>query len=105
VTRTARVKTPTTISAPYQIYKTFRFERDAMGRETSNRPFPWERVYADTLVEINDERLVVRIKTMEAVLLMRLLDLTEHPKHAVELQAVEEALCALAVLKKKRGIA
>jgi hypothetical protein len=76
-----------------------------MERETSYRPFRWERHYADTLVESDDQRLVVRIKTMEAALLMRLLDLTEHPKHAVELQAVGEALCALAVLRKKRGIA
>ena len=76
-----------------------------MEREPSNRPFRWERHYADTLGERDDQRLAVRIKTMEAALLMKLLDLTGDSKHAAELQAVEDALCALAVLRKKRGIA
>jgi hypothetical protein len=47
-----------------------------MGRGTSHRPFQWERHHADTLVERDDERLVVRIETIEAALLMKLLDLT-----------------------------
>ena len=76
-----------------------------MGRETLHQPFRWEQHYADTLVERDHERLVVRIRTMEAALLMKLLDLTGAPRHAVELQAVEDALCGLAVLRKKRRIA
>lgn len=76
-----------------------------MARETSHQPFPWEHQVAETMLEKNEVRLIIRIKTMETALLLRLLDLTGHPKDASELQAGEDALCALAVLKKKRGIA
>ena len=49
--------------------------------------------------------LGVRVKTLEATLFMRLLDLTGAPQDQEESKAVEEALCNLAVLKQERGIA
>jgi len=50
-------------------------------------------------------RLGVRVKTLEAKLFMRLLDLTGAPQNQEESKAVEEALRNLAVLKQERGIA
>ena len=76
-----------------------------MAREKSRRPFFWERQYTSTVLESDEVRLGVRVKTLEATLFMRLLDLTGAPQDQEESKAVEEALRNLAVLKEERGIA
>ena len=76
-----------------------------MAREKPNPPFSWERQYLSTVLETDEVRLGVRVKTLEATLFMRLLDLTGAPQDQEESKAVEEALCNLAVLKQERGIA
>ncbi len=75
-----------------------------MARE-KRRQFFWERQYASTVLETDEVRLGVRVKTLEATLFMRLLDLTGAPQDQEESKAVEEALRNLAVLKHERGIA
>ena len=80
-------------------------EGDSVAREKSRRPFFWERQYTSTVLESDEVRLGVRIRTLEATLFMRLLDLTGAPQDQEESKAVEEALCNLAVLKQQRGIA
>jgi len=52
-----------------------------MAHEKSHRPFFWEQQYNDTLLESDEVQLAVRVKTIEATLLMRLLDLTGAPEH------------------------
>ena len=76
-----------------------------MAREKPNPPFSWERQYLSTVLETDEVRLGVRVKTLEATLFMRLLDLTGAPQDQEESKAVEEALRNLAVLKQERGIA
>jgi len=76
-----------------------------VAREKPNPPFSWERQYLSTVLETDEVRLGVRVKTLEATLFMRLLDLTGAPQDQEESKAVEEALCNLAVLKQERGIA
>jgi len=76
-----------------------------VAREKPNPPFPWERQYLSTVLETDEMRLGVRVKTLEAKLFMRLLDLTGAPQDQEESKAVEEALRNLAVLKQERGIA
>jgi len=76
-----------------------------VAREKPNPPFPWERQYLSTVLETDEVRLGVRVKTLEATLFMRLLDLTGAPQDQEESKAVEEALRNLAVLKQERGIA
>ena len=76
-----------------------------MAREKSHRRFSWERQYTSTVLESDEVRLGVRVKTLEATLFMRLLDLTGAPQDQEESKAVEEALRNLAVLKEERGIA
>ena len=76
-----------------------------MAREKPNPPFPWERQNLSTVLETDEMRLGVRVKTLEAKLFMRLLDLTGAPQDQEESKAVEEALRNLAVLKQERGIA
>ena len=76
-----------------------------MAREKPNPPFPWERPNLSTVLETDEMRLGVRVKTLEAKLFMRLLDLTGAPQDQEESKAVEEALRNLAVLKQERGIA
>ena len=80
-------------------------EGDSVAREKPNPPFSWERQYLSTVLETDEVRLGVRVKTLEATLFMRLLDLTGAPQDQEESKAVEEALCNLAVLKQERGIA
>ena len=75
-----------------------------MARE-KRRQFFWERQYTATVLETDDVRLGVQVKTLEATLLLRLLDLTGAPQDQEESKAVEEALRNLAVLKQERGIA
>jgi hypothetical protein len=75
-----------------------------MAREKSH-PFSWEQQYTETVLETDAVRLGVRVKTLEAALLMRLLDLTGAPEDQEESKAVEEALRNLAALKQERGIA
>src|SRR4029453_15206998 len=76
-----------------------------MARERSRRRFSWEQQYTETVLETNAVRLGVRVKTLEAALLMRLLDLTGALEDQEESKAVEEALRNLAALKQERGIA
>jgi hypothetical protein len=76
-----------------------------VAREKSRRPFFWERQYTSTVLETDEVRLGVRIRTLEATLFMRLLDLTGAPQDQEESKAVEQALRNLAVLKQERGIA
>jgi len=76
-----------------------------VAREKPNPPFPWERQNLSTVLETDEMRLGVRVKTLEAKLFMRLLDLTGAPQDQEESKAVEEALRNLAVLKQERGIA
>jgi len=76
-----------------------------VAREKPNPPFPWERQNLSTVLETDEVRLGVRVKTLEAKLFMRLLDLTGAPQDQEESKAVEEALRNLAVLKQERGIA
>ena len=76
-----------------------------MAHEKSRRPFLWEQQYAATLLESDEVQLAVRVKTIEATLLMRLLDLTGAPEDQEESEAAEEALRNLASLKHERGIA
>ena len=76
-----------------------------MAREKPNPPFPWERQNLSTVLETDEMRLGVRVKTLEAKLFMRLLDLTGAPQDQEESKAVEEALRNLAALKQERGIA
>jgi len=80
-------------------------EGDSVAREKSHRRFSWERQYTSTVLESDEVRLGVRVKTLEATLFMRLLDLTGAPQDQEESKAVEEALRNLAVLKQERGIA
>ena len=80
-------------------------EGDSVAPEKPNPPFSWERQYLSTVLETDEVRLGVRVKTLEATLFMRLLDLTGAPQDQEESKAVEEALCNLAVLKQERGIA
>ena len=80
-------------------------EGDSVAREKSRRPFFWERQYTSTVLESDEVRLGVRIRTLEATLFMRLLGLTGAPQDQEESKAVEEALRNLAVLKQERGIA
>jgi len=76
-----------------------------VAREKPNPPFPWERQNLSTVLETDEMRLGVRVKTLEAKLFMRLLDLTGAPQDQEESKAVEEALRNLAALKQERGIA
>ena len=76
-----------------------------MAREKPKPPFSWERQYLSTVLETDEVRLGVRVKTLEATLFMRLLDLTGAPQDQEESKAAEEALRNLAVLKQERGIA
>ena len=76
-----------------------------MAGENSQRPFFWESQYTSTVLETDEVRLGARVKTLEATLLLRLLDLTGAPLDQEESKAVEEALHNLAVLKQERGIA
>ena len=80
-------------------------EGDSVAREKSNPPFSWERQYLSTILETDEVRLGARVKTLEATLFMRLLDLTGAPQDQEESKAVEQALRNLAVLKQERGIA
>ena len=80
-------------------------EGDAMAPDKLHRPFSWEQQYTETLLETDAVRLGARVKTLEAALLMRLLDLTGAPEDQKESKAVEEALRNLAALKQERGIA
>ena len=76
-----------------------------MARKPPRTLFAWESEYYRTVLEKDDVRLAVRVKTLEGKLLLRLLDLSGDPEEEEELMAVEEALRALAILKKDRGIA
>jgi len=76
-----------------------------VAREKPNPPFSWEPQYLSTILETDEVRLGARVKTLEATLFMRLLDLTGAPQDQEESKAVEQALRNLAVLKQERGIA
>jgi len=76
-----------------------------MARKKSHRRFFWEQQYTATVLETDEVRLGVRVKILEAILLMRLLDLTGAPEDQEESKAVENALRNLAALKRERGIA
>ena len=72
---------------------------------TSERQFFWERQYTETVLETDNVRLAVKIKTLEATLLLRLLELTGTSTDQEESKAVEKALRALEILRQERGIA
>ena len=61
-----------------------------MAPDKLHRRFSWEQQYTETLLETDAVRLGARVKTLEAALLMRLLDLTGAPEDQKESKAVEE---------------
>ena len=76
-----------------------------MKRKRLHKRFFWEQQLTATISETDQVRLGVRFQILEAILLVRLLDLTGAPQDQEESKAVGEALGNLAVLKQKRGIA
>ena len=64
-----------------------------MARKTPRTLFAWESEYYRTVLEKDDVRLAVRVKTLEGKLLLRLLDLSGDPEEEEELMAVRK-LCA-----------
>jgi hypothetical protein len=50
-----------------------------MARKTPRTLFAWESEYYRTVLEKDDVRLAVRVKTLEGKLLLRLLDLSGDP--------------------------
>jgi len=78
---------------------------DAMKRKKLHKRFLWEKQFTATISETDEVRLGMRIQILEAILLMRLLDLTGAPEDQEESKAVEAELRKLALLKQERGIA
>jgi len=66
--------------------------------------FPWEKLYIGTVLGADNARPRERIEAVRAVLLVRLLDLTNGAEHEAELKAVEDGLRTLAALKRERLI-
>jgi hypothetical protein len=64
--------------------------------------FPWEKSYIATVLEADNARLPERIKEAEETLSVRSLNLKDNAENEAELQAIEDALRTLAVLKRER---
>jgi len=64
--------------------------------------FPWEKLYIATVLEADNARLPERVKEAEETLSVRSLNLKDSAENEAELQAIEDALRTLAVLKRER---
>ena len=72
------------------------------GKPSSIVPkFPWEEVYIAAMLETDSARLPERMRVAAGALLLRLLDLTAIRGNEKEVEAVEDALGRLAVLKRE----
>lgn len=72
------------------------------GKPSSIVPkFPWEEVYIAAMLETDSARLPERIRVAAGALLLRLLDLTVIRGNEREVEAVEDALGRLGVLKSE----
>ena len=71
------------------------------GKPLSTVPqFPWEVAYMEVLLETDNARLAELISVAQGTLLLRLLELAKGSER--ELQAVEDKLGSLAILKRTR---
>jgi hypothetical protein len=71
------------------------------GKPLSTVPqFPWEVAYMEVLLETDNARLAELISVAQGTLLLRLLELAKGSER--EVQAVEDALGSLAILKRTR---
>jgi hypothetical protein len=63
--------------------------------------YPWEEPYITAMLEADKERLPERIRVAQGTLLLRLFELTACRGNETELQAVEDALRGLEIIKQR----
>jgi len=68
----------------------------------TEKPYAWEEHYVRAVLEIDDSLLQQRIRVAEKALISRAGELFGHQGHSIEIQAADEAPCALAMLKRER---
>ena len=61
----------------------------------------WQKIFQETLVEVNPEKLKEKIAESEAAIFQRLRALQPGPDHVEELRALQDASNALLVLKRE----
>ena len=73
-----------------------------MRSKSKIRWYAWEKVYKAAVLEPDNARLKKCIAVVEESLVLRLLELTNHPADKIEAQAIVDALRALRNLKRER---
>ena len=61
----------------------------------------WQRPVHEALVELDREKLKVRVAEAEAAIFQRLQALSQNPDHSAELQALSDAVASLRVVKRE----
>jgi hypothetical protein len=64
----------------------------------------WQKTYHDALLELNPQKLVQRVNEAETAILSRLQEIRFRSDSRVEVQAIEDAINGLRVLKNERVI-
>jgi len=62
----------------------------------------WERQFQEVVLELNGEKLVAKIQTLETAIFVRLQELKSDSDHHTERQAIADALSTIRVLKKNK---
>ena len=62
----------------------------------------WERQFQEVVLELNGEKLVAKIQTLETAIFVRLQELKSDSDHHTERQAIADALSTIRVLKKDK---
>jgi len=64
--------------------------------------YPWQKAYKAAALEANKTRLVDKIQTAETTLMARFSELTNREEDEPEINALEKAMKAIRIIKKKR---
>jgi len=62
----------------------------------------WEHQFQEVVLELNGEKLVAKIQTLETAIFVRLQELKSDSDHHSERQAIADALATIRVLKKNK---
>ena len=60
----------------------------------------WQNAYQAALLELDRKKLLERVTAAETAIFNRIQALLQDPDHAAELQAIEDALASLRVLRR-----
>lgn len=62
----------------------------------------WQTAYESVVLEVDDSKLDEKVKEAEAAILGRFHELDDIPGHSKEIRALQNAIEALAVLRRER---